>query len=121
MITFPLPPFAVANVLRVSDVNCGPLSDTIWSGSPMQENRERRVLAVSSAVGSFLYHKNLRPLPMGISHYHDHLSLSWSYEVDVKSLPGKSTVLSLMQFWSLSMFGHQTSPWDKPFILTIPI
>ena len=78
---------------------------------------------------------------MGINHCHEHLSLNWSSKGNVKSSQRRegyshrcrgARAELFANFWhpsqfrtapslSLSMFGHQTNPRDKPFILTIPM
>ena len=123
-------PFAAANFLKVSDVNCGPLSDTIWSGSPMRA-KQRAQCANGFFSSGVLHHKNLRPLAMSINDHHEHLSLD---------LPGKGRVLPPMQgcmgrvirqflatltasgcpFNVFVNVGPPNEARDKPFILTMP-
>ena len=114
-------PFAVTNSKDVScELRAIVRYDVVRKSHAGKQRAQRANGFLSSSV---LHHEGLRPLAVGINHYHEHLSLNWSSKIDV-SLPGKSRVLPPMQGctgWIICYFLTSLAVSDCPFYVLVDV
>ena len=72
---------------KSSDVNCGPLSETIYSGIPCVEKSFRRLVMVLPVYSCVFHFKDFGPFRIWVYHHQEGRALEWASKIYVDSLP----------------------------------